>query len=276
MARNFPDPKANIGQYIIPPSELYRLNNKTTEDLGHTPPKKARSSRKVRSQSAPVEERMPSSQDEKRMPSLPLPPRRAGTTPREGSFPRDALPSPDIPSFSAEDTVNNFFPTPASLPLSEFGVRAQADAPPPRPKRSDRRTPANIDVPSHSASSSIAPHSLMTPRAHPHPHVTVTVDVMRRPSTSAVSYASTSRQASASTSSSSPSSLSQKRSPLTFRELESPRHALTEKEKADKWEDLLARSAQAGGTLHIGDLGLPSEHLDVSDASAHDSDSYPR
>ena len=60
-----------------------------------------------------------------------------------------------------------------------------------------------------------------------------------------------------------------KRSPLTFRELDSPRQKLTEKEKADKWEDLLARSAQAGGTLHLGESQLLSESTDV-----HGDDSF--
>ncbi|KAF8812899.1 hypothetical protein BYT27DRAFT_7085898 [Phlegmacium glaucopus] len=31
----------------------------------------------------------------------------------------------------------------------------------------------------------------------------------------------------------------------------SPRPPLTDQEKADKWNDLLARSARAGGTLHL-------------------------
>jgi hypothetical protein len=42
---------------------------------------------------------------------------------------------------------------------------------------------------------------------------------------------------------------------FTFRELEDsagPRkYALTEEEKAEKWDDLMERSARAGGTLHL-------------------------
>ncbi|KDQ27103.1 hypothetical protein PLEOSDRAFT_1077835 [Pleurotus ostreatus PC15] len=36
---------------------------------------------------------------------------------------------------------------------------------------------------------------------------------------------------------------------------------LTDKEKDDKWNDLLERSARAGGTLHIGGAELLSDRL---------------
>ena len=43
---------------------------------------------------------------------------------------------------------------------------------------------------------------------------------------------------------------------------------LTEQEKADRWNDLLERSARAGGTLHLGvgggEDGLPSDQLRYS------------
>jgi hypothetical protein len=43
-----------------------------------------------------------------------------------------------------------------------------------------------------------------------------------------------------------------KRPPLTFRELGTAEMTvLTERQKADKWNDLLERSARAGGTLHV-------------------------
>ena len=63
------------------------------------------------------------------------------------------------------------------------------------------------------------------------------------------------------------------RSPLKFREITSgeggvkDRRALTEKEKADKWEDLLEMSDRAGGTIHIGNATLPSDSLRFSDYS---------
>ena len=70
---------------------------------------------------------------------------------------------------------------------------------------------------------------------------------------------------SVSASASAPSSaVSQKLSPLTFREIESPRRVLTEKEKADKWEDLLERSARAGGTLRVGEARLMSDDPELN------------
>ena len=64
------------------------------------------------------------------------------------------------------------------------------------------------------------------------------------------------------------SNSSSSRSPLTFREIESPRQQWSEKEKADKWDDLLMRSDQAGGTLHIGagdtTSGLMSDAMRLS------------
>ena len=63
------------------------------------------------------------------------------------------------------------------------------------------------------------------------------------------------------------------RSPLRFREMRSgeeggkDKKALTEKEKADRWHDLLERSDRAGGTIHIGNSKLPSDSLRFSDYS---------
>ena len=49
----------------------------------------------------------------------------------------------------------------------------------------------------------------------------------------------------------------------TFRERGSARgQAWTSQEKEDKWDDLLKRSARAGGTLH---LGVGSSHLASDD-----------
>ena len=60
------------------------------------------------------------------------------------------------------------------------------------------------------------------------------------------------------------------RSGINFRELSAtPRRApLTEREKAEIWDDLLERSAQAGGTLHFGASGqLESDNLRYSSCS---------
>ena len=56
-------------------------------------------------------------------------------------------------------------------------------------------------------------------------------------------------------------------SPAHWKEMgsSSERKVLTEKEKAERWEDLLERSARAGGTLHLGagggEDGLKSDQL---------------
>ncbi|KAG9318957.1 hypothetical protein JVU11DRAFT_1072 [Chiua virens] len=56
------------------------------------------------------------------------------------------------------------------------------------------------------------------------------------------------------------------RGQLTFRELDAPRRPpLSEREKADIWDDLLARSDKAGGTLHInGAAELMSDNMRFS------------
>ncbi|KAH9947025.1 hypothetical protein B0H21DRAFT_808033 [Amylocystis lapponica] len=240
-------PKSTIGQQIMSLSELERLNAEEAADVvPQITQKKLR--KPSRTHSAPSDDRpYPSSADET-LPSLPAPPRRQTRSVSHQEL-RDS-PSPTIPSFSTEHTVNNFS-TP-SLPLSEFGTTAFPDAPP-RPKRSERRQ-LNIDVPAASASGSArgTPATPRTPRA---------ATSNRAPSV-ALSFASTAKQTplSSASPSVSVSLLSpQNRPPLTFREMESPRHAWSEQEKADAWDALLERSNRAGGTIHIGEPGLLSE-----------------
>ena len=69
-----------------------------------------------------------------------------------------------------------------------------------------------------------------------------------------------------------PSSSIHSRSPLKFRELgtgEEPkeRKVWTEKEKAERWDDLLEESDRVGGTIHIGNPKLLSDTLRFSDYS---------
>ncbi|KAL7280571.1 hypothetical protein ACG7TL_005505 [Trametes sanguinea] len=266
LGEEIPPVPKNVGQYIMSPVELSRMT-KGPDGSPSTPSKRTRPSR---SQSLHVESPAHrGSPDDVPIPSLPLPPRRAT---HEG-----AGGSPLSSSFDGDDTNQSPGPSHAPPPLAEFGMQE----PPPRPKRSSRRAPPHMDLPPRSQSMSVAmPQSPATPRGPP--PVRVDVNLTRRPSTGALSYASTTRQASANSSTSpssnpshsaSPSSaVSQKRSPLMFRELESPRQKLSEREKAAKWEDLLERSARAGGTLHIGDTGLLSEHAET-ESILHDSSS---
>ncbi|KAI0718078.1 hypothetical protein C8T65DRAFT_532227, partial [Cerioporus squamosus] len=283
MGEEIPPVPKNVGRYIVSPSELSRMTKTSPEVVS---PSRSKSSQSKaprtpsRSHTAPVEMVPPkevSSPEDRHVASLPLPPpRRAATT--------GSATSPHAPSFNVEDTINSLMPPqPAGpLPLTEFGMKE----PPPRPKRSSRRAlpPPNVDIPTRSQSmSATTAQSPATPRGPP-PQVRVDVDLIRRPSVGAMSYASTAKQVSTGSSNSpasalsphsnspgsalsqstSPSSAASKRSPLTFRELDSPRQRLSEKEKADKWEDLLARSARAGGTLHLGESQLLSESTDVN------------
>jgi len=250
-----PVPKSNLGQYILAPSELRRLDSDQSKEEVPAPRKSRKPSR---SHSEPVDHGRSTSSAEDALQSLPLPPRRPGTGSRDRG---ERPPSPTLPSFSTEGIVNNFS-TP-SLPLTEFG---QA---PPRPQRSSRRKPASIELPPASASFAVSSRSPVTPRT-PRPRIQVSEhDVpLNRSPTSTLNNVSTTNSTplSPASSSVSPSSTvsSQTRSPLTFRELESPRHAWTEQEKVDKWEALLERSARAGGTLHIGETGLLSESMRLS------------
>lgn len=66
--------------------------------------------------------------------------------------------------------------------------------------------------------------------------------------------------------------ISELHSPARWKEMgEDERRALTEQEKADRWDDLLERSARAGGTLHLGagggEDGLSSDLLQFSEYS---------
>ncbi|RPD64033.1 hypothetical protein L226DRAFT_370651 [Lentinus tigrinus ALCF2SS1-7] len=282
MGEEIPPVPKNVGRYIVPPSELSRMT-KSREDVSTSQSKSSHSKTPrtpARSHTAPADTVLStkdgSSPEDRSTPSLPLPPpRRAATT--------GSATSPLAPTFNVEDTINNLMPPqPAGPPpLTEFGMKE----PPPRPKRSSRRAlpPTNVEVPARSQSVSATTAQSLATRHSP-PQVRVDIDLIRRPSIGAMSYASTAKQVSTGSSNSpasglsphsnspgsalsqsnSPSSAVSKRSPLTFRELDSPRQRLTEKEKADKWEDLLARSARAGGTLHIGESQLMSESTDVS------------
>ncbi|PIL25226.1 hypothetical protein GSI_13115 [Ganoderma sinense ZZ0214-1] len=268
-----PVPKP-VGQYIISPSELSLMTKSSENVRSASLPAQQRPHLRTRSrsQTAPSEdpsfEIVHSSFEDSRFPSLPLPPRRATT---------GATGSPVSTSFNMDDALKGGTPSQAAIPppLGEFGL----NEPPPRPRRSARRgAPPNVEVPSRSQSMSTAmPPTPQTPRGPP--QMRVDMNLLRRPSTGALSYTA-SRQPSA-TSATSPhppppvsasasaptSAVSQQRSPLTYRGMESPRRVLTEKEKADKWEDLLERSARAGGTLH---LGQAESRLMSDDSAAHE------
>ncbi|KZT25219.1 hypothetical protein NEOLEDRAFT_1178633 [Neolentinus lepideus HHB14362 ss-1] len=270
-----PMPSGKMPQHIIPPSELAKLNSETESPKGI----------------------FASNQDMSRMAahdevtsSLPCPPRRLGSAGKGSSRPTGSG-APMVPplasseSFSAA-TLSHFSSqssdggtstwtspiTPASgVPLSEFGVQ-----PPPRPPKSAQRShkgsaSSSGSVPSP-LSGTLGPSTLpsftITPtdeRDNPLDSEAESNMTRDRDSYGASSNASTmkGRPRSNSLGSDSPS-----RSGFMFREFgATPKQQWTEKEKAEKWDDLLERSARAGGTLHIGGEGLMSDNVRFSQYS---------
>lgn len=263
-----PLPKPPLGQHIIPPSEL---NGLLQEDYAQIP----RITAKVFHGMPSVDRQgdgdwtiAPSPSVE--LPSLPFPPRRphtsSGLVGRGHTSIRDEpalklntqqnkeefLPeSPSIPAFSTIDAINTFSPkTPPSKTSPDsanpsIAVPLTSLPPPPRPMRTLRKSSPQRMSPLPSPV-----HEPMGRKSESQAH--------NRCSSSAVSYASTARprRQSALDEPSGWGSPGGRRStssrPAVFRELGSEKQALSEREKAEKWDDLLMRSAQAGGTLHIG------------------------
>ncbi|TFK51908.1 hypothetical protein OE88DRAFT_1484953 [Heliocybe sulcata] len=275
-----PVPSGMVGQHIIPPSELYKLNDETES------PKAVLANNQGLFRSMSHDE-SPS--------SLPCPPRRLGSAGKDSTSTRPSgSAAPTVPPLGdfeplGAPTLSHFSPqssdgdtstwtspiTPASgVPLSEFGVQ-----PPPRPPRSSKRAQGGSTSSngSHSSplSGTLGPSTLptftITPtdeRENPMEFETDSEVTRDRDSCGASSNASTARgrprSSSVGSRTNSPSA-----SGLTFREFGVPsKHQLTEKEKADKWDDLLERSARAGGTLHIGgEGGLMSDNIRFSQYS---------
>ncbi|KAH9072297.1 hypothetical protein EDB83DRAFT_2362174 [Lactarius deliciosus] len=168
--------------------------------------------------------------------------------------------SPDMPTFSVSAVVNNFIARRPSLTRRQpqnASARSttphpeETNAPPPRPARSDL---------SNAVGREERVHPLLSPG----------LSVQSRDSHSS---SSTERPGSASTSTISAHAVagtSARTGPvtrMTFRELGGTRRqAWTSQEKEDKWDDLLEKSAQAGGTLHLDaeNAGLPSDNIRFS------------
>ncbi|KAG6840711.1 hypothetical protein C0991_004854 [Blastosporella zonata] len=213
--------------------------------------------------------------------------------------------SPIIPSFSTADPINAFMPKRIStdtkrskgssagltspvvshrhpVQLDEMGYSpAESLPPPPRSKKGVIR-PASISTPTSPVRSPL----LVSPRTA---RTSTSTSPSSRRSTGGHSVASTltimahQRRRSSSFISSttslgsppSPNSPSPPHRAVMFRELGRANLGirLTEQEKAARWDDLLERSAQAGGTLHLnfgartGEDGLKSDRLRFSDIS---------
>ena len=249
-------PIPGVGQQILTPGELSKLSS-DVEESAH---KKTRQRSRSRTRSLGITD-APRSATEPR-PSLP-PSRRCNTAGSRPAAEHDSdPPSPLIPTFETAAPTNNFARISSaarySLPTSEFGVLSDSSAPP-RPKRSARRKPPPFDLVSPTPTSP----GPATPRSAGVP--SLRVDVRK-----SVAGSVHSTLHSASPSSATTTTPPHARSPLRFREMDSagPRAPLSEREKAAKWDDLLLRSEQAGGTLHIGEAGLMSDNIRFSDYSS--------
>jgi hypothetical protein len=246
-----PVPNTIIGKHIIPPSELYRFcaDEGLLSSLQHgrwTPPG-----------SSP--ERLSPKSDSQT--SLPFPPRRLNTGSSDAGSHDHPPPSPAIPIFTTAQAINTFghshLPTVGDTRVirkrPSLSLMMPESEPPARPRRSTLRGPPPT---TRSADTEVArgANSLRNPN---------------RISSSTHSDASTTRQRPRSNSLGSlPHAGVMVRSPLTFRELSAgAKSGLTEKEKAERWDDLLERSARAGGTLHLGEAGLASDMVRFSDYS---------
>ena len=264
-----PSKPPQFAQHIIDPSEL----SKTAEE-GTRSPTRTQPPRNIPIPSQRMDDdwsivRSPSVE----LPSLPLPPPRRPAV-NLNSFggkvtELDRPESPTIPSFSTNDAVNAFpsrrlsatlsarsrnspssTHSPSSSTIAQSSSSPTSLPPPPRPLRSKQRPPPPIvvidDIPAGRKSESHA-----------------RVQHNRR-SSGGLSSASTARPFRRRSSSiggtiSSHQSISPPGSAVdtmfTFRELDDSagpkRYALTEQEKAEKWDDLMERSARAGGTLHL-------------------------
>jgi hypothetical protein len=224
--------------------------------------------------------------------AAPLAPRRSGTRPSTAT----RADSPEIPAFSTAGAVNDFSApragtgtgtslsrhltssfgarpatSPAAAGVSEFGALVPSTpTPPPRPAKHPRRPSAAVAP--RGGSPATTP---LIPPLEPMPSISMDIvtsdDPEREPRPRAVrtvSNASTMRERRARRRSSSlgaPSAGGGGASPVTFRELgASPARARSEQEKARMWDDLLARSDRAGGTLRVGGEELPSDSLRLS------------
>ncbi|KAG5643580.1 hypothetical protein DXG03_000633 [Asterophora parasitica] len=214
-----------------------------------------------------------------------FPPKRASTDVQRSRPSPIATTPPSIP--------------PIQRPTVQFdsaGTSPQGLPPPPRPSRSTQRpspgrslsTPTS-PIKSKPPSSRVPvppydPNGAATPRIPTFP-TTLAPNPSRRStgghsttSTATITHAHARRRSSSyisSVASSPPSSPPPPGREMTFREIgRNPAGAaLSEQEKAARWDDLLERSAKAGGTLHLdmggrsGEHGLRSDRLRFSEIS---------
>ncbi|KAK0187883.1 hypothetical protein F5146DRAFT_732506 [Armillaria mellea] len=250
-----PVPDTVVGQHIIPPGELYKLTNNIYAEgddtrLRHRQLSGKNAQPSVRRSTSSPESWIPSTEE-----PLPTPPRTAWKPPQDS-----VRASPTIPEFSTSAPINAFVgrrPS-ASAESNPSDVGADLKTAPSRPSRTLPRI-----SPSGSRKSSPIRKLPSVPRFSSPPPVPDTLTNPNRASTS--SHATARPRSYANSFVSSPTA--------QFRDRATIKPAWTEQEKTDMWNDLLERSARAGGTLHLrGDDGLASDQLRFSAATVSDSE----
>ncbi|KAF7317869.1 hypothetical protein MKEN_00874800 [Mycena kentingensis (nom. inval.)] len=249
-------PNILVGKHIVPPSELYKLEVDGDFKPSSLDDKKlsikpmaffgTRTPDDWRIVATPAEEHAPM--------SLPHPPRRipsANATSKE----RRTSDTPSIPEFSTAAPINAF--TPRKSPVSPVSDRPRVEnllaslgplvAPPRRSTSSTTERARSFGARDDTFGrqnwrTSSAP---TTNNEKNNEKPTSEKLSKRKPPNRAMSVPRTPQE------------------PVTFREMTQKAAQLTEKEKADKWEDLLERSNRAGGTIHLG----TSDHLASDDVS---------
>jgi hypothetical protein len=165
--------------------------------------------------------------------------------------------SPEIPTFSVSDVVNNFILRRPSL------VRHQRRHAPTQSMVFPRTTGAMSVGPLRRTGSEVRRTTRGRPRVDP-----ITMAGSSGQNRDSHGSDTTVRRLAMSTDTPSAGANAVER--CTFRELGSERkQAWTSQEKEDKWHALLERSAQAGGTLHVGvgSGGLASDHIRFSSST---------
>ncbi|KAK0487624.1 hypothetical protein IW261DRAFT_1558677 [Armillaria novae-zelandiae] len=249
-----PVPDTVVGQHIIPPGELYKLTNNLHIEGDDSRLRRRKSSGKIAQPSVRKSTSSPESWKPSVEEPLPTPPRTAWKPPQDS-----VRASPTIPEFSTSAPINAFVGRRPSASAESTPPDVGADLKTPsRPSRSLHRT-----SPSTSRKSSPIRKLPSVPRFSSPPPVPDPLTNPNRASTS--SHATARPRSYANSLVSSPTA--------QFRDRATIKPAWTEQEKTDMWNDLLERSARAGGTLHLrGDDGLASDQLRFSAATVSDSE----
>jgi hypothetical protein len=226
-------PNFIIGKHIVPPKDLYKL------DLSEFPsgspdekvPVKPTAFFGTQNTRGPDEWTIINTPAEEHPPSLPHPPRRLPMPSHLQRRIHRLSDTPSIPEFSTVNPVNAFTarkPPVADKPRVLSMLSTLEPAPPRRSLTLQDDARGQLSSVGSVASSTAAP--------------TARQKRLQQRSTSLP-----------------------RAEPLTFRGMsEKAAQALTEKEKADRWDDLLQRSDRAGGTLHLGTSEeLPSDDISL-------------